>query len=158
EVLSHLREFPFLERLYLKETQASDEGLEFVAEAKNLKTLMIWNGRTITDDGVAHLRTLRNLESIHLSDSKVTDKAIEYLSEIPSLEELSMQNNDFTDKALEFARRLPRLKRLIIDRRPPFSDEGMKQVRQMAMLEELWLQETLVTNKGLRELAGLKNL
>jgi hypothetical protein len=118
----------------------------------------MWDGRNITDDGVAQLRRLSNLKTLHLSNAGITDEAIRHLSEIPAIESLSMQGNPFTDQALEFASRMPNLKSLVIDNGCRFTDEGMQHVRKMPRLETIWLHRTGISDKGLQELHGLPQL
>jgi hypothetical protein len=158
DALPHLPGFPRLKLLLLQDTQATDDGLKFVGQLSQLERLYIWNGRSVTDEGVGHLKSLTKLNYLHLSQASITDEAISHLSEIPSLEGLSMQQNDFSDKALEYAARLPRLKSLIIDNGAQFTDEGMQHVRKMPRLEEFWLQKTGISEEGLKSLHGLNAL
>ena len=132
QVLFHITEFPRLKRLMLTETQATDEGLKRVCRLPDLEELYIWDGKEITDAGVAHLQNLPNLKYLHLSGSAVTDEAIALLSKISSIESLSMQGNDFTDKALEYAKRFLRLKSLFIcDLKSLYHDENKHSYRDM---------------------------
>ncbi len=174
QVLFHITEFPRLKRLMLTETQATDEGLKCVCKLRDLEELYIWDGKEITDDGVAHLQNLPNLKYLHLSGSKATDDAIALLGKISSIESLSMQGNAFTDKALEYAKRFPRLKSLFIcDLKSMYYDDdkssprhgpanltaaGLKHLREMPLLEELWIQGYAVADTELKHFHGLKNL
>jgi hypothetical protein len=157
-VLRHLPDFPRLEMLALKDGQASDEGLVFVGKLPQLQKLYIFNGREVTDKGIANLQRLAKLDYLHLSGSQVTDEAILHLSNVQSVEGVSMQQNSFTDKALEYAARMPRLKSLVLDLGARFTDEGMQRIRGMPMLEEIWLQKTGISEAGLKALHGLKTL
>lgn len=158
EALAILPEFKALKRLYLKGAQASNAGFRHIAALPELELLLVWDAQAITDDGVAHLRTLRKLKALHLHGAGVTDRAIEHLSEIRSLERITMDRAVFTIRAFEFAKRLPHLKQFHIDGGPWLTDEGLKHVAQMPALEVLWLQRAAITDAGLLQLRGLKSL
>ena len=61
--------FRRLRQLALHSGQATDAGLA-VARLSTLKNLYIWDGAQVSDAGVTHLSSLRNLEIIHLNKSQ----------------------------------------------------------------------------------------
>jgi beta-lactamase regulating signal transducer with metallopeptidase domain len=162
--LAHIANFPRLKWLGITETQASDDGLKFVGRLPELEELFIWDGETITDKGVAHLRSLRKLKFIHLNGSSITDEAVAHLSQVSSLETLSLDGNALTDKSLEYASRLPRLRDLTVGNYGPESKqiiitaEGLEHVRQMPMLEQLCIPYMPTGGQDLKPLHGLKRL
>jgi beta-lactamase regulating signal transducer with metallopeptidase domain len=164
EGLLHIDQFPRLKRLFLKETQVSDNGLQHVGRLRELEELLMPDAESVTDEGVAHLRKLPKLRILCLGGSAITDEAIAHLSEVRSLEELLLDSNNFTDKALLYVRRLPKLKSVDFGDygRPgtttDFSAEGMRHLREMPALEELSLRYMEKTDRGLKQLYGLKSL
>ena len=110
QALALMPEFPRLRRLLLTETQVSDDGLQFVGRLPALEELVIWGAATVTDKGVAHLRSLLKLKSLKLGDAAITDEAVAHLSHVSSIEMLLLDGNGLTDKSLEYASQLPRLR------------------------------------------------
>ena len=64
-----------------------DDGLEFVAEMRDLELLCI-RGTNITDDGLRKLRTLTKLESLNLCDTNISDSGLKWLDGMPQLREV----------------------------------------------------------------------
>ena len=164
EALAHVAKFPRLKRLLLTETQASDKGLEFVGRLPELEELFIWDSEELTDEGVAHLRSLKKLKFLKLGTSAITDEAVAHLSVVSSLETLYLDGNALTDKALEYASKLPRLRDLDVANYGPESKqiritaEGLEHVRQMPMLEQLGIPYLPTAGQDLKPLHGLKTL
>jgi Leucine-rich repeat (LRR) protein len=65
---------------------------------KHLEVLDV-SGTRIDDGGVAMLAGLCNLRELNLSFTDLTDEATEYLSAIPSLTRLTIFGNSFSSKA-----------------------------------------------------------
>ena len=62
--------------LTLDNTGISDEGVEHLKEVKNLHDLKL-NNVQVTDAGLAQLARNKNLESIDIRGTKVTDVGVE---------------------------------------------------------------------------------
>ena len=164
KALAHLPDFPRLKRLLVTETQVSDEGLEFVGRLPELEELFIWDGATITDKGVAHLRTLRKLKFLLLSSTAITDEAISHLSAMSSIETLLLDSNGLTDKSLEYASNLPRLRELEVGnwnpegRQARITTAGLEHVRKMPALKQLGIPLIPTAVEDLKPLHGLAGL
>ncbi len=159
EALEHLPALPGIKYLLLHSTQASDEGLRYVARLEDLEKLYIWNAYKISDDGIDHLRGLKWLKILNVSNSRITDKALEHLGSMRQIKYLSLQGNRFSDKGLEYIKDLTDLTSLVIDLgRITVTDEGLVYLRGLKKLECQGLQHSLVTDRGLEQLRGLKNL
>lgn len=164
KALAHLPEFPRLKRLLVCETQVSDEGLEFVGRLPELEELLIWDGATITDKGVAHLRELRKLKFLLLGCAAITDEAVSHLSTVSSLETLLLDSNELTDKSLEYASKLPGLRDLEVGNWSPESSQarisaaGLEYVRKMPALKLLGIPLIPTTVEDLKPLHGLTGL
>src|SRR5262249_21453884 len=131
-LLSSLRGMSKLRTLLLQGDQATDDGLKRIGAITSLEELYIWNGRQVTDAGVAHLKNLKRLKIIHLEGSQVTDVGLAELAQLPTLENMSLQNNRFTDHGLARLRGMTTLKKLYV---------GMSQGE--------------ITDAGMASLAGL---
>src|SRR4029077_16423144 len=75
EVLRHLAAFPRLKRLMLHGGQASDEGLTYVGNLRELEEIYMWDAKSLSDKGIARLANLRRLTSIHVDNSRITDES-----------------------------------------------------------------------------------
>ncbi len=80
EALAHLPKFPRLKWLGIAETQASDEGLEFVGRLPELETLIIWDAEAITGTRSRGTCDPLQLKFFHLNGSSITDEAVAHLS------------------------------------------------------------------------------
>ena len=164
KVLAHLPDFPRLKRLLLTETQVSDDGLESVGRLPELEELFIWDGATITDKGVAHLRMLPKLKFLLLGGAAITDEAVSHLANVSTLETLLLDTNSLTDKALEYASRLPRLRELEVGnwgpegRQATITAAGLEHVRKMPALKRLGIPLIPTKIEDLKQLHGLTGL
>jgi hypothetical protein len=160
EVLARASRLPGLKVLLLKETQATDEGLRHIGKMTGLEELFIWDAGSVTDVGVAHLASLRNLKNVHISHSNLTDASLAFLSGLPSIETLSLQQNHFTDEGLARLAGKERLKGLYIglgDLR--VTDAGIAHLGDFKKLEVVDAQNSRVTARGLERLIkGLPRL
>lgn len=145
--------------LLLKGTQATDANLKYVGRLTSLEHLLIWDAGHVSDEGVGYLARLKNLESIHISNSRITDRNLSTLSRLPRLEMMSLQGNSFTDAGLASLGATTSLRRLCVglgDNR--ITDVGLPHLVKLKNLEVLDLQRTSVTDKGLEKLKGLTKL
>ena len=157
--LDHVGQFPRLELLLLKQSQASDPGLEKVSKVTSLKRIYMWNATDVTDAGIAHLASLQNLEYLHCSESGITDAAFETFVQLPRLAGLSLQNNSFTDKALEHAGEMIQLQQLTMGLgNLQVTDKGVAYLTNLQQLERLGIQHSQITDVGLGYLKVLLKL
>jgi hypothetical protein len=88
----------------------TDEGLALLAGLADLQGLSLLRTPT-TDDGLAHLVRLRNLEVIYLEFTEVTDAGLLHLARLSGLKELRLCGGRITEAGLDRLRRaLPKLK------------------------------------------------
>jgi hypothetical protein len=159
DVLARICRLPGLKSLLLKETQATDEGLRHIGKITGLEELYIWDAKSVTDAGVSHLASLKNLKNIHINRSKLTDEGLALLSSLPKIETLSLQENHFTDAGLARLAGRERLKNLYIGLGDGhITDSGIAHLIQFTSLEVLDLQKSQVTARGLEQLRPLSKL
>lgn len=159
EALFYVPKFKHLKRLILRGRQASDAGLKNVANLRELELISIDDAHFVSDEGIAHLRSLPNLRIVGITHSRATDQSIAYLSEVPTIERLSMRWSQFTDQAFEYAQRLPRLQELSIDKgNSHFTDEATRHAAEMPALATLSLLEAPISDAGLKNLETLSTL
>jgi hypothetical protein len=158
DVLQWLPSFPRLKRLLLKEGQATDDGLAHVSGLRDLEVFFVWDARAVSDAGIEHLRGLDRLKNIHVSNSQIGDGALAVFGSLPALEELSLQGNAFTDDGVRHLVGLSQLRSLWIGGKTRYSDEVTTHLSQLLNLQELDLQPCRLSDDGLRQLAPLRQL
>jgi hypothetical protein len=73
--LMHLRRLDNLELLAIQSNGLTDDGLRHLADL-NITSLSLYAAAGITDDSVEHLRSLRRLQGLHVTGSKLTPAGI----------------------------------------------------------------------------------
>ncbi|MEX0612290.1 MAG: hypothetical protein WD229_09225 [Pirellulales bacterium] len=144
-----------LTHLSLHNTPLNDAGLKHLAPFTKLQTLVL-SGTRITDAGLKELAPLKNLTTLHLSGAKVTDAGLRDLAPLRKLTTIEIWSNSVSDTTLGVLREIDLLHALPLakgkgDDRPTSADE----VIQMDLGPPFG---TKVTDAGLAELVGLKNL
>lgn len=163
-IAPHLVHFPRLRRLLIRGDFIDDAGMKEVGRLKQLKQLSVWDAENVTDAGVIHLKDMPRLTFIHLEHSQVGEAGLAELAKLPNLEGLSMQKNRFTDAGLAHLAGHSKLKILWIgnpggnEGLSPISDASVVHLATIPNLEELDLQYTRVTPRGLAPLSKLRHL
>jgi hypothetical protein len=110
--LQKLASLASLTRLGVWNTQITRDGLLHIRPLTNLWYLSVAGNKCITDEGLAHLFTLKKLSRLDLSWTDITDEGMSYLAELPSLAILSVAHTNLTDQALVDLQRIKLLKTL----------------------------------------------
>ena len=153
-----------------------DEDVSLPKCAQELKSLNL-AGSAVTDKGLRQLAELKNLEKLDLQDTKVTDKGLKELARLKKLKSLRLSEAQMSDATVRILREIgllhslsqasagrgdpPRSAEEIISLslcRGPLTDAGLRELAGLKNLSWLDLRETRVTDAGLKELAGLKKL
>lgn len=154
EELAPLAKMSQLESLVLPET-TSDEGLRHIAGLGNLRLLRhqsTYAGNpvmSITDAGVAHLSNLSNLQQLTLWSSIEKD-GLKHLSKLKQLRQLSLHG--VSDEALRHLPALPLLEDVFLSGRT-LTDAGMTHLSRLKSLKVLSLNGTSVGDAGVATLA-----
>jgi hypothetical protein len=133
----------------------SERGLSNLKELKNLESLDFL-GSQVSDDGVACLGTLSQLESLSFFEAIITDAGLAKLSGLVHLTKLHLTGTTIGDAGIR-SLKAPALKVLGLDG-TKVTDEGLNNVAQMALLEDLRLTATEVSDGGIPYLKRLRNL
>ena len=158
-----LVKLPRLRQVLLKDAQGSDECLAVISRSPRIERLYCWDAENVTDAGVAHLRRLRKLKYVHLSNSKISDESLHVFGGMRQLEGLSLQQNSFTDRGLAYLAKLHRLKDLWIDLgETDITDAGLAHLQGLKSLETLAINDTHASAEGVAKLQqalpGLKTV
>ena len=138
------------------------------------------SGTKVTDDGLKHLHSLKNLESIGLDNTEVTEDGLAHLVPLGSLERLRFYRS-VTDagavssgtaqvtrfnqlklwtcrtRAFNELAKLPKLERLSRFRKRDGCGNS-RISRKMKALKSLWFQGSPISDDGLKKLTQLNNL
>jgi hypothetical protein len=141
---------PQLDAIELYES-TTDAGL---AELKRFPQLtgVTLNGCRITDEGLDHLRQLKDLKRIELWDCfDITDVGISRLWQVPTLKSVSLRNFPrITDASLDRIGKLGRLLELRLDRCPLLTDEGLAGLKESPLQYLIISNCSGITGSGLR--------
>jgi hypothetical protein len=152
--LRHLKHLPSLRNLDTQYGMGDDE-LRIVGDLTQLRELG-YVGKA-TDVGMQHLRGLTKLEKLILGGDKISDEGIAVLKTMPDMEVLQMRCTNMTDAGLKNIANLRKLRVLDLYT-APVTNDGMKLVGKLADLHELTLSGTKVDTVGVKQLDGLKQL
>ncbi len=127
-----------LEELDLAETNLTDEGLKQIARFQRLKRLNLCDCKSLSGSGLENL--LANLPE--------------------GIEELYLTNTHLTDAGLNHIARFQRLKRLSLKLCTSLSAPALENLlaRLPVTIEKLYLSETNLTDKGLKQIARFQRL
>lgn len=116
-----------------------------------------FNRSRITNDTLARLRGLEDLDYLDLVEAYITDDGLEHLVDLPGLETLFLSSTAVTDAGLEHVSQIDSLKTLYLIT-TGITDEGLDHLTQLKKLEELYIGETRITDAGMPLLAKLPRL
>lgn len=109
EAAEHLRQLPNLVHLSFRETDVTDNEVERAASFKNLKTLVLSDstpgGTAVTDDGLAFVAQLPQLQVLELRGTQITDAGLEHLVGMKSLEKVDLNNTKVSAQGVAKLRR-----------------------------------------------------
>ena len=107
ELLSELRNLPEIARLELIGS-ATDHGLHQVAQLQNLRQLLIFHCRGLTNEGFSRLGELKRLKYIMIDGLAIDDGVLVHLAEILALDAIRIEHTQISaDGIANLRRRLP---------------------------------------------------
>jgi internalin A len=144
-----------LEWLAINTTNVTDAGLAHLASRRNLKSLFL--GGPIGDQGLISVGRLKRLEELSLAGMQITDAGLPRIECLTRLHYLLLSRTAVTDRGLKSINRLRGLQRLDLSE-TNISDEGLASLEEHVQLRELHLRGTRIAGAGLAHLSGLVNL
>lgn len=104
------------------------------------------------DEELAQLDPLQaNFRVLNLSRSEVTDEGLAHVGEMKNLERIDLSNTDVTDSGMAYLSGLPRLKYLNLHG-TQVSDAGLVHVERISSLRKVFLWQTAVSDEGIARL------
>ncbi len=148
-LMNALRELPNLHWLDLARNDVTDDMLSQIAEMKQLRVLVLDRNPELTDEGLAKLMTLTELERLDLSLMKgIQGTFLREASRLRKLRELDVQDTSFQGENLAFLAGHPQIHRLTLPK-TNIKDDHLRYLPEMPELRLLSIGHTPVTEKGL---------
>jgi len=95
----------------------------------NLRTIELSRATEISDEGLALLKELKNLERLIIESSKITDNGILFLKEIPNLKYLKLMNTPVGDSVANSLKDLQKLEHLDLIN-TNISEQGLGEIQK----------------------------
>jgi WD40 repeat protein len=157
--LANLHVLADLEELDLNWTKVSaPQVVRLIKDRKRLRRLEL-SGVDIRDDDLEALKNLTDLELLNLRSTLITDNGVARLASLGNLEVLNISTDRgrITDEALLALKPLTHLEDLDLDR-TAITDAGLAHLKGMRNLRRLQFAHTAISDGGLEHLQGLANL
>jgi Leucine-rich repeat (LRR) protein len=130
----------------------NDTGMASLKGKTSLERLYV-RGTSITDEGIQVLADLTNLVELDLSDVSMTDKGLASLAGLTKLRRLNLQSADVTDAGLDVLKNMPALEELSLYR-TKVTNAGLAKLSGLKNLRTVDLRYSRVTSSGVRDLAA----
>jgi hypothetical protein len=157
EDLQLVRHFPEVAELFFGGNRITNEDLQVLRDLRQIKRLYILWSPNVTDEGMANLDNLTEVETLAIDFTPVSDDGLKHLSSMSNLQFLSLAGTNVKGKGLRYLTHLNRLCYLNLWA-APFTDNGLKLVMEISKIERLELGATQITDDGVRYFAGSKTL
>ncbi len=145
-------------RVSVKFTAAGDAALITLSKHKEVGAIQVLDATACTVKGFAALKALPDLRKLVLNRSGVSDKELAEIATLSQLRVLIIPEAQVTDAGVIAVEKLTRLESLDLSDNPRLTDKAAAHVRALLRLENLFLNKTGLTDKGLAELKPLEGL
>lgn len=138
-------------------TTVDDQGLADLGKLTKLKALaldFLW----VTEEGLARLDGLKDLEELYLAKTPVGDEELAKLGQFPKLKKLRLSQTFVTGAGLAHLKKLPGLEELDLSECSRLSDDGLAPLAGITQLTRLNLWRVPITDAGVAHLAGLTKM
>ncbi|MHB8901591.1 MAG: leucine-rich repeat domain-containing protein [Thermoguttaceae bacterium] len=119
-----------LTRLTLRDLpMIDDQAMEVFTDLPALKRLYLHELSSLSDSGLANLKSLQSLEVLDIwTIPQMTDATVEVIAGLPNLKELSIRTTGVTDAAVDKILAMPKLQTLVFKDNASLTAEGMKKL------------------------------
>lgn len=146
-----------LQHVRLSSKNVTDADLAVAGTMPNLREFHLTGfDMVVTDEGIAALDGLGELQSFSLFFTGITDEAARHLAKHPKLMAMQLSGTHFTDESIRWLGQLTELRQLSID--GTIGDDGLRNLKTLTKLELLSLRSAKITDQGLAHLSGLTEL
>lgn len=148
---------PKLDRLELRYcNHISDEGLYYISQMEQIKSLYFGWYNGFTNAGLSHLSNMDRLSELCFQECKeINDEGLKYLSKMKSLRLLTTQGSeDITDNGLKYISHLENLESFYLyGNYNKVTDKGLGYLSEMKQLKILVLPDSpYITDSAIRKL------
>lgn len=179
---NYVKDLP-IRRINIQSTALTDQGLEAISKIKTLNWLSINVATSFTANGINYLRQLPKLDKLEFLLCVMPKGAFDAISQMhqltgislydskmitpsdigklvrgnPKLTYLDLTSTGLTDEGVSLAGEFKELKQLRAVRLP-ITDKCMESLAKSVSLLDVWLSETLISDRGLLALAKSRTL
>jgi len=145
-----------LRRLCVESDEITEDGVAGLMHLKNLEALVL-RGRRLADAAFIDLTRLAGLRSLALEGPGITDETCRRIKELKELQYLSLSGTRVSDLGARELVALDKLEHLWLDR-TRVSDGALRDLTVRPALKRLSLAQTAVSDRGMPYLKRLRNL
>ncbi len=135
---------------------ATDDDLALLSGLTEIEMLAL-DGAAISDAALGHLKKLQKLHNLHVRHAPIGDAGLAHFKELGGLESLDLGGTRISDAGLLELQGFGSLILLAL-RDTSISDAGLENLKQAPNLQVLALDGTQITDAGLVHLKGLRTL
>lgn len=159
-LLEDLAELHTIQSLVLSGAEITKETAQTLLAMQSLSEVRIYS-TNITPKELTRIKSLSALQGLQLYSEAANDKNIALLKHFPGLTWLKMGNGSLTDEGLRSLKDCPRLRYLHLGGFANVTDEGLKELGGVVLLESLTLVQLPLTDttwEGIGQLTALQKL
>ncbi|MCE9562928.1 MAG: protein kinase [Planctomycetes bacterium] len=128
----------------------SSEGLAPLAGHEQLEQLRFYDYATVTDTGLKHLSTIKNLYMLVIPYSRISDAGLEHVPQMKSLLHLDISHSAVTDAGMKHLAEIKTRFYLSLSN-TIVSDASIEQFASMKLLATLTVRNTRITEAGVKK-------
>jgi len=155
--VQHIAHLANIEKVDLNFTATSDAGLGSIKLFQELRKLHLRGCENITDDAITHLSEITHLQNLILP-YQIGDQGLAHLKGLREMQDLVLSSTQITDAGLVHIQEMAELHTLQLNGCENLTDAGIGHLSGLKNLQVLNLNATQITDAGLPHLARLTNL
>mgnify|MGYP001158258526 CR=1 FL=1 len=155
--VQHIAHLANIEKVDLNFTATSDAGLGSIKLFQELRELHLRGCENITDDAIIHLSEITHLQNLILP-YQIGDQGLAHLKGLREMQDLVLSSTQITDAGLVHIQKMAELHTLQLNGCENLTDAGIVHLSGLKNLQVLNLNATQITDAGLPHLARLTNL
>ena len=155
--VQHIAHLANIEKVDLNFTATSDAGLGSIKLFQELRELHLRGCENITDDAIIHLSEITHLQNLILP-YQIGDQGLAHLKGLREMQDLVLSSTQITDAGLVHIQEMAELHTLQLNGCENLTDAGIVHLSGLKNLQVLNLNATQITDAGLPHLARLTNL
>ena len=158
--LMPLKQFKNLKKLSFSNTRIKTDGIIHLQSLDDLESIDLSACKWVDDESVAAVAQIPSLKTVFLnSNSRITDQSLQHLGQLPVLAELYLsQNKKVTGSGLAAFSESESLRVLKMDGLDALTPEGLGHLVKIRSLEELLIRCRKLTNEHFSAMMGIPGL